>query len=44
MTKTNSDRVQGFWLDVGWVYAVVSVMCDVVTLGQVLNIYDIFLI
>ncbi len=29
VTKTDSDKVQGFWLGVRWVCGVVSGMCDV---------------
>lgn len=39
--KTDRDKVKGGWLDVGWVYVVVSVMCDVVIWGQFLNISNL---
>ena len=37
--KADSDKAQESWSGVRWVYAVVSVMCDVVMWGQSRNIY-----
>lgn len=43
VTKTGSDKVQGFWLDVRWVCVIVNVMCDVGSVSEYTHIY-IFLI
>lgn len=42
VTKTGSDKVQGFWLGVGWVCVVVNVMCDVGSVSEYMCIYIYF--